>query len=573
MARYLSIVISGFCICLFAYSDAFAKSNVSYKLVGLKGDILTNVQNRLLIMQNNTGEYLTPALVHKIYLQGKNEVKLGIEPYGYFRARIESRLSHIGDKWIASYYVTLGEPLRITSLAIEIKGPGRDNSAIQKFIQDFPLQVHDVFTAPAYDKAKTKMFTKARSQGYLQAYFQNQLVVDLKAYTCRIDIHLETGPQFYFGAVSFENYPYSENFLRRFIDFRQGDVFSSSKIIKLQQAMEKSYYFKRAVITPDFEEKNPDREIPLKFNLIPPKAKRYSLGLGYGTLTGARLSAAMSLRHIGQEGHHLETEMKLSSILSGMGATYYIPGKNPLTDEWLMGANYKRFEPKSGKSNTVTLTGGFSKKSEKWNTSINLNYLVEHFTIHQYAPEKSHLLYPSWKTSYIVTDDLMSPKNAYAFNLIVQGGSKALLSTTSFGQVQARAKCIFSPVSFARILLRGELGFIDVHNLEVFPFSMRYFAGGVNSIRGFADSSIGPGKYLGIASLEYQNRIVGNLFGAVFYDAGYATNHLATPVNRGAGIGAVYDTRIGPIKLYLARAISKHTKPFSVEFSLGAEFS
>jgi translocation and assembly module TamA len=567
--------IMGLSISLFLIisTAAFAKSNVSFSLHGLQGDVKTNVNNRLLTLQSHYSNRLTPGLTHTVYLQGIHEVKQGVEPYGYFKSRIESRLIRQGDKWIANYYVTLGEPIRITHISVTITGPGKDNPIINKYIQNLPLKTNDVFTAPSYDTVKNKLFSKARNQGYLHAFYKNDIIVDLKSYTCHINMQLETGQQFYFGNITFVNHPYSQDFLNRFINLEPGDIFSSKKIINLQQAMEKSYYFTRAIVTPDFEATSPDRRIPLKFELFPPKARRYSLGIGYGTLTGARISGSMSLRHLGNEGNHLEAEMKLSSILSGLGATYYIPGKNPLTDTWLIGLNAKRFQPKAGNSNSVTFSAGYSKKSERWQTSINLNMLTERFKIHGLPDERSHLLYPSWKTSYIVADNLMSPRNAYAVNLTVQGGSQHILSSTSFAQIQTRAKAIFSPVSFARILLRAELGFTDVHHLAVFPLSMRYFAGGVTSIRGFADSSIGPGKYLGVASIEYQNRIKGDLFGAVFYDAGYASNHLGKPLNRGVGIGAVYDTRIGPIKLYVARAISKHTKPFSVDFSIGAEFS
>ena len=549
-----------------------AKSNFTYQIHGLSGDALVNAKDRLIAMQKEYGEHFSSIQIRKLYIQGASEIKKGIEPYGYFKSRISSQLIRQHGQWLAVYFVLPGEPMHIKNLQVEVVGPGHDNLVINKYLNNFPLHVNDVFVTPVYDKAKTKLFARTRNQGYLQAFYKNQIVVNLPQNTCSIVMHLETGPQYYFGSVSFESYPYSEEFMRKFFNFNQEDYFSSRRIIKLQQAMEKSYYFKRAVLIPDFRNIK-DYHVPIKADLVPPKPYRYSLGFGYGTLTGPRLSAGFSIRHLGNEGHHIETEMKLSKVISAASATYYMPGKNPLTDEWLAGVNYKHFNPKAGISNSVTATVGYSKKFAKAQSSISLNYLRERFVIYGYPGQAANELYPSWKTSYIVADNLTNPKNAHSVNLTVQGASKAILSTTSFIQAQTRIKWIVSPVSFARILMRVDLGAAAVHNLPVFPMSLRYFAGGVTTIRGFADSSIGPGKYLAVGSLEYQQRLKEGLYAAVFYDAGSAANHFKSRLNRGVGVGAIYDTRVGPIKIYLARAVSKHTKPYSIEFSVGPEFS
>ena len=68
-----------------------------------------------------------------------------------------------------------------------------------------------------------------------------------------------------------------------------------------------------------------------------------------------------------------------------------------------------------------------------------------------------------------------------------------------------------------------------------------FYVGGANSIRAFTVRSIGPGAYVPnekttsyldqtgdikfLANLEYRPRLFGNLYGAVFLDAGYAGSH------------------------------------------------
>lgn len=73
-------------------------------------------------------------------------------------------------------------------------------------------------------------------------------------------------------------------------------------------------------------------------------------------------------------------------------------------------------------------------------------------------------------------------------------------------------------------------------NSEAAPYSEQFYVGGANSIRAFTVRSIGPGRYHTdvaglsyldqtgdikfVANLEYRPRLFGNLYGAVFIDAG-----------------------------------------------------
>lgn len=78
-------------------------------------------------------------------------------------------------------------------------------------------------------------------------------------------------------------------------------------------------------------------------------------------------------------------------------------------------------------------------------------------------------------------------------------------------------------------------------NSEDAPYSEQFYVGGANSIRAFTVRSIGPGSYHNpasaksyyldqtgdikfLANLEYRPRLFGNLYGAVFLDAGNVWN-------------------------------------------------
>ena len=109
-------------------------------------------------------------------------------------------------------------------------------------------------------------------------------------------------------------------------------------------------------------------------------------------------------------------------------------------------------------------------------------------------------------------------------------------------------------------------------NLESSPYSEQFYVGGANSIRAFNVRSIGPGKYYTNQSrlsymdqtgdiklqmnLEYRPRLFGNLYGAMFLDAGnvwamrddgyrsgskFRVKNFLSEMALGTGIGIRYD--------------------------------
>lgn len=564
----LFIFIIYFLLCSFAH----AQNNLRYNIEGIKGDILENVQTQLLIEQESYGNKISDFEIPKIAQHAKKEIQKIMNLYGYFRSTIRTQLIHKDSIWVLSYFIIPGPALKITHTDIKLLGEGSDNKKLKELIKNFPLRRDVVFQTKVYENAKDELFITAVDQGYVKATMEeNKILINLKKYQATVIIHFQTGPRYYFGPITFTSNPYDPAFLSRFISLNENIPFSSQKLLALQQEMQSSFYFQEVQFIPDFNHIQNYR-IPILVSVTPPKLLKYSLGIGYGTFTGARITAALSRRRIGDSGQHFDAQLKLSQILSGLAGKYYIPGRHPLTDQWIIGANYQKFKPKNGISNSVNLSGGFVKKLHHWQTIYNLSYLIDSYKVKHKPKQFSKLFYPSFNMAYVKTDSPINPLFGQSFYFTLQGSSQHLLSTTDFIQTDLKLKYLFSPTSFSQILLRGEFGYTVTHNIKELPLTMRFFTGGLNSVRGYPDSSIGPGRYLKVASIEYQNHIYGNWNAALFYDMGVASNHFNTRMNKGAGFGIIYKSMIGPVKVYIGQALSKHKKPHDIQFSIGPEF-
>ena len=140
-----------------------------------------------------------------------------------------------------------------------------------------------------------------------------------------------------------------------------------------------------------------------------------------------------------------------------------------------------------------------------------------------------------------------------------------------------------------RITLRGEIGAIKTNSFDDVPASLRFYAGGDQSVRGFKFRDLSPkadvinpetgkldvesigGKYLVTSSIEYAYSIADNWRIAAFVDAGKAANDISDSLAYGIGPGVHWLSPIGAVRVYLARGLSKQENDWRIHFILGPE--
>jgi translocation and assembly module TamA len=140
-----------------------------------------------------------------------------------------------------------------------------------------------------------------------------------------------------------------------------------------------------------------------------------------------------------------------------------------------------------------------------------------------------------------------------------------------------------------RITLRGELGAIKTNSFDDVPASLRFYAGGDQSVRGFSFRDLSPkaelinpetgklyvesigGKYLATSSVEYAYSIADNWRIAAFLDAGKAADDISDSLAYGIGPGVHWLSPIGAVRVYLARGLSKEENDWRVHIILGPE--
>ncbi len=131
-----------------------------------------------------------------------------------------------------------------------------------------------------------------------------------------------------------------------------------------------------------------------------------------------------------------------------------------------------------------------------------------------------------------------------------------------------------------RFLARINGGGIFTSEFERVPPSLRFFAGGDNSIRGYNYESVSPrdsegqlegGAYMATGSLEYNYRVSGNWWAALFVDGGDAWSSSDPHWKTSAGVGVRWESPVGPVRLGIAHGFENQDDDFMIHFSLGPE--
>ncbi len=565
-------VLAIFTFCLLSL-NCYAETSLTFQINGIRGDALTNAENRLQILKDSFGKKLSPEDINTFYQQAPENIQEALKPFGYFQSKIIKKMNKEAQNWILNFYVNPQSQIHITEVNVQLSGEGKENILLKNAIRNFPLKSGQALITPLYEKAKKQLLMLALEEGYLSAYFTKQeILINLKKNRCIVTLILNTESRYYFGLVSFNKSPLSTNLLKRYIPFKHGDPFSAKKLADFRDVLSSSNYFNGVSVENGASEKN-NHHIPVFVNLKMKKARQYLFGIGYGTDTGPRITASANLNYINPEGHYINFLLVASPVQSSLQASYFIPGEHPETDKYSINAGITSNTLEQGKSITGKIgVNQILRLKNDWQRTLSLDEEVERFQFNNQDYRVSHLLIPGIRFSKLSTNDPLFPTQGNRFFIQLQGGPPlGIISPNAFFQTEIQDKYITHFTENDRLILRGDAGYTAVQDLDAFPLSHRFYAGGSQSIRGYSFNSLGPGKYLLVGSAEFQQKIKGKWYGAIFYDAGNAMDEFETSLKSGTGIGLVWASPIGTIEITAAKALSIPGEPNRIQFTMGAD--
>jgi translocation and assembly module TamA len=161
------------------------------------------------------------------------------------------------------------------------------------------------------------------------------------------------------------------------------------------------------------------------------------------------------------------------------------------------------------------------------------------------------------------TNPLFSPSG---YNISINGlvANKALLSQINLAQaaIDAKAAITFETIR-TRFYLHGIQGLTQIKNVDQIPLSLAQLLGGPTNMRGYSYNSLGPGKILTYGGVELQKETFKKWYLLGFVDAGNVYKPSRTIFKYDIGIGLMWASPIGPIKVGVGQPVNNRLRPLA----------
>ena len=520
--------------------------------------------------------------VRRLFADSEKEIRKALEVVGFYNVEIEKKLK-TGDRcWQASFVITPGQPVLLRNVSIEIDTNGVQDAELESAIHKCALNPGDVLQHANYDACRRKISRIAESRGYFSArYSERRIDVYPDEHAADIRLLFVTGPRYVFGAVTFDQTVLDHELVERFVSITPGEPFDAGLLRNIYRDLASSAYFDQVVITRN-PRGDPHFDVPLHIELTPGKKYQYNAGVGYATNYGPKLRLGILNRRANNYGHQIEFEANWSKVISDIGVTYRIPLDKP-KDWFTIDTGYEINDNESYNSNLFSTGVQRIQKGENgWIRTLFLDLRLEDYEAGTFDDGYSKLLTPGVSYSYVEEDYPPRPLEGHRSLVMTRGAYDGLISDTSFVQLYGNTKWVFGLWSTGRLITRAEAGFTVIEEFYSLPASVRFYAGGDTSVRGYAYNSLGPtnplgdvigGENLMVGSIELDQRVSTDWSVAAFIDSGNAYDEFNNfnPAT-GVGVGIRWFSPLGPIRVDLAFPLEKDAPDdYRIHITLGPD--
>jgi translocation and assembly module TamA len=518
--------------------------------------------------------------IEQLYQGAPRRISDALQALGYYDPRITPAFERDAACWHAKFDVQAGEPVIVRSLDVQLTGEAQNDATFAAVRQQSPLTVGVPLHHGDYEALKRRWSDLARERGYADAMFtENRIDVYPDQRAADIALRFDSGRRYRFGEINFQQDVLSDEVIRSYPTIHAGDPYDGGQLTALYAALADSGYFRNIEIRPQVANRETG-EIPIDIVLEGAPRRQITYGVGFSTDTGPRFRFSRANRRFNDKGHQFGVAAQISPVISEFTANYRMPLRDPRT-EWIsFDAGIKSENTDTSESDTLQLGARrVVRRPGGWVRTQMLSYLVEDFTVAD-QEGRSRLLMPGIAWTRVRADNTIRPNRGSKHELEVRAAADAIGSDTNFAQAIARGKWIWSPSEFARILVRAELGATAEQSFDELPPSVRFFAGGDNSVRGYDFEALGPvddngevigGSSLAVGSIEYEHRIKAKWSLALFVDSGNAFEGSQFETKTGAGIGTRWQSPLGPIRVDVAHPFDDTQDNWRLHITLGPD--
>lgn len=549
---------------------------------GLNGELKKNVNAHLSSIEIDRKEIgrAQQALVREAVL-------LAMRAKGYYEPRVTIKLlkDHHGGNFLLKVHINPGQPVRVAEIKVVIDGAARTDLDYRRLLENNLPTVGSVLDHGQFDHLVDLLSDLAVRKGYFAAKLrQSELAVAPANYQAFWRIHFDSGTRNCFGPVIIRGSKIRPYIIRNLAPFKAGDPYSVDGLMEFNHRLLDLHWFKTVVVTPPLSSTEyEDRCFPLLVNIEHYKSNLLGLGLSYATDEKVGFRARWRKPCFNSLGHHFESKISLSRKKRQLDFEYTIPLPKNALEHYFVIKNSWKYESliNSSSKGFDFSVGRHWDFLNGWQRAVTMHWLVDWDKKSNLAM-RSDIIYPDFALRrvrrQVDSESTWGDSQTYSVGF----SNRAWKSDVNFLLLKADHVWVRTLGPAHRLVARAGGGWIKTNDFDALPLSLRFFAGGDRSIRGYPyrgipfgcdDAKLGGASALFTSSIEYQYNVFGSWWLALFVDSGDAANRLfSQPLKTGAGGGLRWVSPIGPIKLDLATSVgANRNKRIFLYLSFGPE--
>jgi translocation and assembly module TamA len=612
---------------LLLLASRLALADVTIAVKGVSAPLRANVLAYLSFSRYQKSKTLSADTVERLQGRIAPEVQSALKPFGYFQPTVTSSVTPApAGNWNVSITVHPGPPVILNHVDVRVVGPGADSRRFRRITSHLPFHTGERLDQAKYDGVRGDLLRTAATFGYLDATLtHHELLVNPGAHTASIELELQTGVRYRFGATTIEQHAVREKLVRRYLRYREGDPFDLGEVLRTQFALDDSQYFTNLEVLPG----DPDRTthtVPISIHAAPSRPNVYSLAGGYESDTGARGILSWEDRRVNSYGHRMSVDLEAAQVTKySLQSRYVIPIGDPAVENLTLSGTVIQQELADVDARTMSIGPSITRVMGNWQTVWFVNGVQSTGTVNTswlggvnpankqciagattgtscYAGvtigiPTNDMLVPGVDLASVPKGYLGEPMFEHGFFAEIRGSQGAFGSKANFLQIHIELERAFRLSPKWHLLLRDELGATAASHFGEMPPAMRFYAGGEGSVRGFEYDGLSPtqkyclsgsaicaeaqagGKDVLTGTVEFDRDLPRNFGLAFFFDYGNAFNHLGPQeqavynneeqvvyikeplIQYGAGIGFLFRLPVLTLGIDIGQPLSQRGSP------------
>ncbi len=500
--------------------------------------------------------------------------------------------------------VNEGQQYRIGQVSVA-GNPGLSQEQLAEAIK---IKQGQVFSQKVLEETRKNLTLKLGAQGYAFTKVKAVPAFDDANQQVGITLDIDTGKRTYVRRIDIRgNNRTKDEVYRREMRQLESSWFSKEQVDRSKVRLERLPYVEEASIEAEPVAGTED-QVDLIVTVKERSSNQFRIGAGYSQSQGMLFNVNLNQDNFMGTGKELDVNFDNSKVNKNYSLSYTNPYYTPDGISRGFSTYYNKYDAEAGDISSYA--------SNRYGASVNYTVpLSEHDSVYaSVGAEKREIVLgddPATRiTDFVNTNGSKFNQIPATVSYVHDTRNRTIFPTE--GQrhrVSLQASAPGSDLEYQKLTYDGAV-YVPVTDtvtfaaktkvgagnasgkLDKLPFFDKYYAGGINSVRGFEDSSLGThdenddptgGDFLvtGTAELQFPMPLAQDVKGlkmSTFVDAGNvftdSGSFEAKDLRYSAGVGAVWLSPIGPFEISYAKPLNAKDgdKEQKVQFSIGASF-